>query len=84
MSNPASNQQTTLSKYKFQALVGSYVLITGFFVFRIARNPLYSGNLKFEQIESVFKATTLGAVCMGIAIAGGWGRGRSWKQNPVE
>lgn len=48
-------------------LVGAYVAATGFFFWRISRQP-FSRSVKAEQLESVFKATTLAAVVGGIAI----------------
>ena len=77
MSEASPTSSTLLAKYRYPTLVGVYVLVTGFFTFRIARNPLYSRNLKFEQIETIFKATSLGAVVAGVTISDGWGRGRS-------
>jgi cytochrome c biogenesis protein CcdA len=58
-----------LKAYRYQLLFGAYVIITGAAIMRVARQP-YSRSMKFDQIESIFKATTLGAVLLGIGMSG--------------
>ena len=65
-----------LGEYKYHILITSYVLITGLAIFRVNLQP-YSRRIKLEQIETVFKGTTLGAVVLGIAISGKINRPRS-------
>ena len=68
--------QTWLQRHKYHTLVGAYIIITGVAILRISRQP-YSRNIKAEQIESIFKGTTLGAVVVGIAMNGRLNKARS-------
>ncbi|CAL8576023.1 hypothetical protein XPA_001916 [Xanthoria parietina] len=65
-----------LQGHKYPLLLGLYVIITGGAIIRIWRQP-YSRNVKGEQIESIFKGTTLGAVVLGIAMSGQINKARS-------
>ena len=65
-----------LQRHKYPFLLGLYVIITGGAIVRIWRQP-YSRNVKGEQIESIFKGTTLGAVVLGIAMSGQINKARS-------
>ncbi len=58
-----------LKAYRYQLLFGAYALITGASIMRVARQP-YPRSMKFDQIECIFKATTLGAVLLGIGMSG--------------
>lgn len=65
-----------LRAYKYHLLAGAYLLVTGGAMFRVYRQP-YSRNMKIEQIETIFKATTLGAVVVGIGLRGRINKARS-------
>lgn len=69
-------EQSWLQRHRYRLLLGSYVIITGGAIVRIWRQP-YSRNIKGEQVESVFKGTTLGAVVLGIAMSGQINKARS-------
>lgn len=45
-------------------------------MFRIYRQP-YNRNMKIDQIETIFKATTLAAVTVGIGLSGNMNKARS-------
>lgn len=62
--------------YRYHVLAGVYALITGAAIFRIAQQP-YSRIMKMDQMETVFKATTLAAVVLGIGISGKINKPRS-------
>lgn len=68
--------KATASAYKYHALAGIYVLATGFFFFRVHRQP-YPQSMKFEQYESIFKATTLSSVLVGVGMGSGFHRYRA-------
>ena len=68
--------QSWMQRQKYHALIGTYIVLTGGAALRIWRQP-YSRNIKVEQIESVFKGTTLGAMVIGTAISGQINRLRS-------
>ncbi|KAF2127487.1 hypothetical protein P153DRAFT_295218 [Dothidotthia symphoricarpi CBS 119687] len=57
-----------LLRYRYEALFGVWLVVTGTTFLRIARQP-YSSRLKLEQYESIFKGTSLSAVLLGIGIA---------------
>lgn len=63
-------------EYKFHILIGGYTLITALAILRVNRQP-YSPSVKAEQIETIFKGTTLGAVVLGIGLSGKINRPRS-------
>jgi len=65
MSNSAS--ESILSKYRYEALFGAWLAVTGATFLRIRRSP-YSTSLKIEQYESIFKGTSLSALLIGIGI----------------
>ena len=52
--------KSTLKTYQYHILAGAYILFTGGAMFRIYRQP-YNRNMKIDQIETIFKATTLAA-----------------------
>jgi len=70
--NMATTQQQQLElayeKYRYEALFGAWLLVTGVTFRRIRRQP-YSMRLKVEQYESIFKGTSLGAIVLGIGMA---------------
>lgn len=55
-------------KYRYEALFGTWLLVTGATFMRIRRQP-YSTRLKVEQYESIFKGTSLGAIVLGIGMS---------------
>ncbi|CAO2653810.1 Nn.00g032210.m01.CDS01 [Neocucurbitaria sp. VM-36] len=59
MSNTTT--ESALSKYRYEALFGVWLAVTGATFLRISRQP-YSSGLKIEQYESIFKGTSLSAV----------------------
>ena len=65
-----------LIQYKYHILVGGYTFITALAILRVNRQP-YSSSVKAEQIETVFKGTTLGALVLGIGLSGRINRPRS-------
>lgn len=65
MSTSAS--ESILSKYRYEALFGAWLAVTGATFLRIRRSP-YSTSLKIEQYESIFKGTSLSAVLIGFGI----------------
>ena len=65
-----------IQRYKYHILFGTYVSITGLAFLRIARQP-YPRSFKGDQMESVFKATTLAALIASIGISGNLNRPRS-------
>ena len=67
----ASEQlETAYAKYRYEALFGVWLVVTGATFLRIKRQP-YSMRLKVEQYESIFKGTSLGAVLLGIGMTPG-------------
>jgi hypothetical protein len=67
--------QTAYEKYKYEALFGVWLAVTGATFMRIKRQP-YSTRLKVEQYESIFKGTSLGAIVLAIGISPGRGMKR--------
>lgn len=65
-----------LKSYKYHVLIGAYAIITSGAIFRVIRQP-YPRSMKVDQIETIFKATTLGTVIMGIGLSGRINRARS-------
>lgn len=61
---------------KYAILECAYVLLTVLAAFRISRQP-YNSSVKTDQLETIFKATTLTAVIVGIGISGKLNRRRS-------
>ncbi|KAF2998805.1 hypothetical protein E8E13_001283 [Curvularia kusanoi] len=55
-------------KYRYEALFGAWLVVTGATFMRIKRQP-YSMRLKVEQYESIFKGTSLGAIVLGIGMS---------------
>jgi hypothetical protein len=55
-------------KYRYEALFGVWLAVTGATFLRIKRQP-YSTRLKVEQYESIFKGTSLGAIVLGIGMS---------------
>lgn len=72
-----SRLKTAAITYRYHALVTVYVLSTGFFFYRVNRQP-YRNSVKWEQYESIFKATTLASVLVGIGMGGGLNKRRTW------
>lgn len=68
--------QAHLRDYRYHLLIASYVVITSLAILRVNRQP-YSRSIKVEQIETIFKGTTLGAVVLGVGISGKINRARS-------
>jgi hypothetical protein len=58
------------SKFRYELLFGTWLLVTGVTFLRISKQP-YSSRLKIEQYESIFKGTSLGAVLLGIGMTPG-------------
>ena len=77
---PASS---ALSKYKYRLLGTIYILATAGFFFRVSRQP-YSQSMKWEQYESIFKATTLAATVASVAVSGGLNQRRSARDTGQE
>ncbi|KAF6232594.1 hypothetical protein HO173_009262 [Letharia columbiana] len=67
---------SALRAYKYHLLTGAYILVTAGALFRVYRQP-YNRNMKIDQIETIFKATTLGAVIAGIGLSGKINKARS-------
>lgn len=67
---------SALRAYKYHLLTGAYILVTAGALFRVYRQP-YNRNMKIDQIETIFKATTLGAVIVGIGLSGKINKARS-------
>lgn len=65
--------ESSLTAYKYHLLAGVYALVTGGAMFRVYRQP-YNRSMK---IEPIFKATTLGAVIVGIGLSGKINKARS-------
>lgn len=65
-----ANQQIeqAYEKYRYEALFGVWLVVTGATFMRIRRQP-YSTRLKVEQYESIFKGTSLGAIVLGIGMS---------------
>lgn len=76
-SKPAGDRANTLP-----LIIGTYVVVTSLLLFRLSRAPM-PATRKWEQGETVLKATTLGAVIAGIAATGGINRRRSEAQSAV-
>lgn len=61
-------RQTLSNDYRYAVIFGAYLAVTGFAFWRIARQP-YTRSIKWDQYETVFKATTLagalGAIGLG-------------------
>jgi len=74
--NVDSGTPTLLYSYRYPLLVSTYLLVSGAFFFRIQRQP-YTKSIKIEQCESIFKATTLAAVLVGVGMEGDINRRRS-------
>ncbi|KAJ4359437.1 hypothetical protein N0V95_002184 [Ascochyta clinopodiicola] len=55
-------------KYRYEALFGVWLVVTGATFMRIKRQP-YSTRLKVEQYESIFKGTSLGAIVLGVGMS---------------
>lgn len=68
--------QHWLQQYRYHALVGTYVIVTGSALLRISRQP-YTRSMKLEQMETIFKGTSLAAIVAGIAMGGKFKRARS-------
>ena len=66
-SSPA--HESIFSRYRYSLLIGTYAFVTGLAFLRISRQP-YSQSIKWEQYETVFKFTSLGAVLGGIGMGG--------------
>jgi hypothetical protein len=69
-----------ISKYRYEALFGAWLLVTGSVFLRISRQP-YSSRLKIEQYESIFKGTSMGAVLLGIGMTPGRSTARRFRPN---
>jgi|SRR5690242_13768390 len=69
-SHTMANQQIeqAYEKYRYEALFGIWLVVTGATFMRIKRQP-YSTRLKVEQYESIFKGTSLGAIVLGIGMS---------------
>jgi hypothetical protein len=63
-------QEHAVSKFRYELLFGTWLLVTGATFLRISKQP-YSSRLKTEQYESIFKGTSLGAVLLGIGMTPG-------------
>lgn len=70
--------ESALSKYRYEALFGVWLAVTGTTLLRVSRQP-YSTRLKIEQYESIFKGTSLSAVLLGISIAPGRSTARRFR-----
>ena len=70
------NLHPWIEDHKYYLLVGVYSTVTAFAILRVSRQP-YSGRVKAEQIETIFKGTTLAAVILGIGISGKINKPRS-------
>jgi len=65
---PSPVHESIFSRYRYP-LIGTYAFVTGLAFLRISRQP-YSQSIKWEQYETVFKFTSLGAVLGGIGVGG--------------
>ena len=77
---PDSVPEHVISKFRYEALFGAWLLVTGGVFLRISRQP-YSSRLKIEQYESIFKGTSMGAVLLGIGMTPGRSTARRFRPN---
>lgn len=70
---PASS---SLHKYRYHLLGLAYTMATILAVLRVSRQP-YNRAIKWEQYETIFKGTTLGAAIAGLVMSGGVNQRRS-------
>lgn len=66
----SSSRFISLYPYRFHILCGTWLFFTGAAFFRVSRQP-YNSRVKTEQYETIFKATTLAGVIVGIGMNGG-------------
>lgn len=59
-----------------KAVLGAWFALTSILLFRVSRQPISTAR-KWEQGETIFKGTALGAVILGIGLNGGFNRRRS-------
>jgi hypothetical protein len=64
------------SDNRYKLLLSTYIIVTGAAFCTVYRQP-YSRAVKLEQIETIFKGTTLAAVLIGFGIDGHLNKSRS-------
>lgn len=62
--------------YRYHIFASMYVIITSGTMLRIVRQP-YHAAIKWEQLETVFKGTTLATAFAGFGLGGSINRRRS-------
>ena len=72
----ATSASLSLHKYRYPLLGLAYATVTTLAVLRVNRQP-YSRAIKWEQYETIFKGTTLGAAIAGLVMSGGVNQRRS-------
>ncbi|OTB18756.1 hypothetical protein K445DRAFT_223970 [Daldinia sp. EC12] len=60
--------QHPLLRNRYRILIGTYLVVTSFFFYRVYRQP-FSRVIKSEQYETIFKGTTLAAVIIGVSMS---------------
>ena len=68
--------ESRIRLYQYHILIAAYLAVTGLAILRVNRQP-YSRSIKAEQIETIFKGTTLGALVIGVGMSGKINRPRS-------
>ena len=68
--------ENAVETYRYHAIAVAYVVVTGAAIFRITRQP-YTRSMRADQIESLFKATTLGALMLAVGLGGKMNQPRS-------
>ncbi|KAF2771625.1 hypothetical protein EJ03DRAFT_325271 [Teratosphaeria nubilosa] len=64
-----NSASAALAAYKYPLLATLYITVTGAAFWRVRRQP-YSTAIKWEQYETIFKGTTLGAAIAGLVMSG--------------
>lgn len=76
ISAPSADSDSPLWTNRYRLLALVWGLSTAVFFTRVSRQ-LYSQSIKWEQYETIFKGTTLGAALAGFAMSGRVNRRRS-------
>jgi len=63
------DERSALHNYKYYLLTGVYIAVTSAAFYRVHRQPYHSA-IKWEQYETIFKATTLATAIAGFALSG--------------
>jgi len=63
-------------KHRYSFIIGTYLVVTGAAVLKVARQP-YVRAVKAEEIETIFKGTTLAAIIASVGVSGKINKTRS-------